>query len=160
MFALDNIYLPWSAVSDIRPGFTLMAIYYWAIYRPALFPPLVIFILALAMDVTNGTALGLHCLVLLPVFLFLRAQRRFLYEQPFYVVWLGFFATTTFVNFVIWLLIRISAYSFDFTVDHTVVTAVIYDIAGGIFLFPVVAFTLFFIHKMLPQRALRGGEIK
>lgn len=160
MFALDNIYLPWSAVSDIRPGFVLMAIYYWAIYRPALLPPLLIFVLALAMDVTSGTALGLHCLIYLPLFLFLRSQRRFLYEQPFFVVWLGFLGITAAVNIVSWFLIRVSAYSFDFTLNNDVVMAIAYDIAGGLFLFPVVAFLLFFIHRLLPNRALRSGEIK
>tara|TARA_R110002124_G_scaffold287365_1_gene474142 strand:- start:70061 stop:70612 length:552 start_codon:yes stop_codon:yes gene_type:complete len=158
MFALDNIYLPWAVHSDIRPSFTIMAIYYWMIYRPALLPPLLIFILSLAMDVTNGTALGLHCLVLLPAGLFVRAQRRFLYEQPFFVVWLGFLAMATAVNIAIWVLVRISSYGFNLLFDHAVVMAMLYDIAAAIFIFPVVAFILYFVHKMLPQKLSRAGD--
>jgi rod shape-determining protein MreD len=160
MFALDNIYLPWAGHSDIRPSFTIMAIYYWMIYRPALLPPLLIFFLSLAMDVTNGTALGLHCLILLPIGLFVRAQRRFLFEQPFFVVWLGFLAMAAAVNIAIWALVRISAYGFDLSFDQAVMMALLYDIAAAIFLFPVVAFILYFIHKMLPQKSSRAGDMR
>jgi len=160
MFVLDNIYLSWTAVSEIRPGFTLMAIFYWAIYRPTLFPPLIIFIIALAMDITNGSALGMHCLVLLPLYLFIRRQRRFLYEQPFFVVWLGYLAVSCVANAALWLLVRISQYSFDFTLNHSTLTAILYDIAAGIFLFPVIAMLLYFVHKMLPQMNMRAGDIK
>lgn len=161
MFVLDNIYLSSSAVSEIRPGFTLMAIFYWAIYRPTLFPPFIIFIISLAMDITNGTALGLHCLVLLPVYMFVRRQRRFLHEQPFFVVWLGYVAMTAAVNAAFWLLVRISQYNFDLTLTPSTLSAILYDIAAGIFLFPVIAMVLYFVHKMLPQSSFwSGGEIK
>jgi|TARA_R110002126_G_scaffold13118_1_gene55935 rod shape-determining protein MreD len=161
MFVLDNIYLSWSAVSEIRPGFTLMGIFYWAIYRPTLFPPLVIFIISLAMDITNGTALGLHCLVLLPVYLFVRRQRRFLHEQPFFVVWLGYVAVSCVVNAALWLLVRVSQYSFDLTLSPTTFTAILYDVAAGVFLFPVIATLLYVVHRMLPQTSWRAsGDIK
>lgn len=160
MFSLDNVYLPWDVISNIRPGFLLMALYYWAIYRPALLPPILVFIIALALDVSNGTALGLHCLVLLPIFLFLKKQRRFLFEQPFFVVWLGFAATAVVVNCAYWFLVRISSYGFDLSFDTGVFMALLYDVAAGTFLFPLIAFVLFLIHRMLPHRTLRGGEIK
>ncbi|MEC7701465.1 MAG: rod shape-determining protein MreD [Pseudomonadota bacterium] len=160
LFVLDNIFLRWSAFNEIRPGFLLMAVYYWAIYRPRLLPPTFIFIIALAKDVIEYTPLGLHGLLYLPLYLFLRRQRRFLYEQPFFVVWLGFAAITTLANFALWALIRASQYGFDFTMRDDDFMNILYDSASGIFVFPIVAILLFFIHRMLPQKARRGGEIK
>ncbi|MEC7576892.1 MAG: hypothetical protein VX468_06135 [Pseudomonadota bacterium] len=90
----------------------------------------------------------------------MRRQRRFLYEQPFFVVWLGFAAITTLANFALWALIRASQYGFDFTMRDDDFMNILYDSASGIFVFPIVAILLFFIHRMLPQKARRGGEIK
>lgn len=160
LFVLDHLFLRWSAVNDIRPGFFLMALYYWAIYRPRLLPPTFIFIIAIAQDVIEYTPLGLHALLYLPLFVFLRRQRRFFYEQPFLVVWFGFVAITGLFNFGLWLLIRISQYGFDMVMSPEDFTNILYDITSGVFIYPLVAMLLFLVHRTLPQRALRGGEIK
>ena len=74
---------------EIRPSFMIMAIYYWAIMRPAAFSPLAAFGAGAAFDLLAGFPFGLNALTLVLVQWVARAQRRFLLGQPFLVMWAG-----------------------------------------------------------------------
>lgn len=72
------------------PVWTLMGLYYWALYRPDLMPVGTVFLLGLMLDALSGTPLGSNALVFLGTHWLVVNQRRFFYGKSFAVVWLGF----------------------------------------------------------------------
>ena len=75
---------------QVMPGFALMAIFYWGMYRPELMPQSIIFLLGVLQDVFLGTPLGLHSLIYLGVHGAVTFQRGFFYDKSFFVIWLVF----------------------------------------------------------------------
>lgn len=84
--------LPLSMPVDINvvPAFTLMAVFYWTIYRPDLLPPPAIFLIGLAEDLMSGNLMGLSALLLLATYGLVLNQRRTFLGKPFAVTWWGF----------------------------------------------------------------------
>jgi len=77
---------------SIAPGFALMAVFHWSVYRPDFLPPGVVFFAGLLLDLLNGTPyVGLSALVLLLVRTAVVTQRRVFSHRPFSILWLGFF---------------------------------------------------------------------
>ncbi len=82
------LYLP--GYGAVAPDFALMAVFYWAIYRPDLFPAAVAFSVGLVQDALMGTPMGFNALVLLAAYGAIVAQRRFFQNKSFLVVWWAF----------------------------------------------------------------------
>ncbi|MBI05861.1 MAG: rod shape-determining protein MreD [Rhodospirillaceae bacterium] len=84
--------IPWHIPNfvPITPLFSVMAIYYWSIYRPDKLPYVATFALGLLHDLLTGTPLGLSALVYLLLQSILSSQRTFFHGKPFLVVWWGF----------------------------------------------------------------------
>ena len=84
--------VPWRlpGFGPITPAFTLMAVFYWSIYRPDRLPYVATFCLGIVQDLLSGMPLGMTPLVLLIVQGILISQRRFLLGKSFLVVWWGF----------------------------------------------------------------------
>lgn len=74
----------------IAAPLTLVAIYYWSLFRPDLLPYSMVFLLGILQDILHGAPLGLNALVMVLVSLIIRNQARFLTSQGFVVQWLGF----------------------------------------------------------------------
>ncbi len=74
----------------VTPQLPLIAIYYWAVYRPELLPPSVAFGLGLVNDIVVGTPLGVSSLVYLLIQGLTASQRRFFHGKSFLVAWWGF----------------------------------------------------------------------
>lgn len=72
------------------PVWTIMGLYYWALYRPDLMPAVTVFLVGLMLDALSGTPLGGNALVFLMAHRLVVTQRRFFYGKPFAIVWLGF----------------------------------------------------------------------
>ena len=72
------------------PVWTMMSVYYWALYRPDLMPTVAVFLAGLMLDALSGAPLGVNALVFLIVHRLVVTQRRFFYGKPFVIVWLGF----------------------------------------------------------------------
>ncbi len=89
--------------SQIAPAVTLIAVFYWTIYRPDLLPPAAVFVLGALQDLVVGTPLGMSALVLLLTSGFVRSQRRALLAKSFAIVWLGFAVTALGVALLSWL---------------------------------------------------------
>ncbi|MBT4710871.1 MAG: rod shape-determining protein MreD, partial [Alphaproteobacteria bacterium] len=79
--------IPFAAV--VTPFLSLMAVYYWSIYRPDLLPPAAVFVLGVLQDILTGGPVGLLALVLLLVQALAVSQRRILLGQAFSVEWAG-----------------------------------------------------------------------
>ena len=84
--------VPWRlpGFGAITPAFTLMAVFYWSIYRPDRLPYVAVFCLGVIQDLLSGMPLGMTPLVLLIVQGVLISQRRFLLGKSFLVVWCSF----------------------------------------------------------------------
>jgi rod shape-determining protein MreD len=77
-------------LSDVTPFLSLMAVYYWSIYRPDLIPVVVVFLAGLLQDVLIGGPVGLLALVLVLVHGVGVSQRGVFLGKTFQVEWWGF----------------------------------------------------------------------
>ncbi len=91
-------------LESAMPLLTLMAAYFWTIYRPNLMPSIALFLLGLLQDLVTGGPLGLMALVLLLVHWLVDAQRRVFLGKSFVVAWWGFGLVALGAEGVIWLL--------------------------------------------------------
>lgn len=101
MVLLQTVLVP---VSVVAPALTLVAVYYWTLYRPDLMPPAAVFAAGVLLDAVSGGLLGVSPLVLLLVYSLALTQRRFLLGRTFPAVWLGFLATAAIAATLHWLL--------------------------------------------------------
>ncbi len=76
--------------ASIAPILPLMGVYYWAIYRPDLFPAWMAFLIGLVYDFLSGTPIGINALVLLLVQGVSAGQRKFFAGKSFLVAWWAF----------------------------------------------------------------------
>lgn len=91
-------------LESAMPLVTLIAAYFWTIYRPNLMPSIALFILGLLQDLVTGGPLGLMALVLLLVHWLVDAQRRVFLGKSFVVGWWGFGLVALGAEGAIWLL--------------------------------------------------------
>jgi len=96
------LYLP--EYGAIAPNIALMVVFYWAIYRPDLFPAALAFAVGLIQDALMGTPVGMNALLLLCVHGVVVTQRRFFQGKTFAVVWFAFSIITLGAAFVGWIL--------------------------------------------------------
>jgi rod shape-determining protein MreD len=90
--------------APVTPALTVIAVYYWSIYRPDLLPMAAVFGVGLFQDALAGTPLGLTSLVLILVQYVVIAQRRFFHSKTFLVEWWGFLLVAPGAALVSWLL--------------------------------------------------------
>lgn len=88
----------------IAPNVGLIAVYYWGIYRPDLFPAWAAFAVGLWQDVLVGAPLGMNALILLAIHWFILSQRRFFQGKSFAVVWWAFALVATAAAVLLWLI--------------------------------------------------------
>jgi rod shape-determining protein MreD len=89
---------------DISPHFALLAVYYWAVHRPAVLPAGAVFVLGLFSDLLGAAPLGVGTAVLLGVYAVVVSQQRFLAGQSFMGVWSGFAVVCASAFAAIWAL--------------------------------------------------------
>ena len=90
--------------APVTPALTVIAVYYWSIYRPDLLPMAVVFAVGVFQDALAGMPLGLTALVLIAVQYAVITQRRFFHGKTFLVEWWGFMLVAPGAAFVSWLL--------------------------------------------------------
>ena len=144
MLVLGVLKLPLPYVGSGRPSLVLMAVYYWAIYRPTLVPPVLCFIVGLLMDALSGMPLGMNALVLVAVQWIVRGQRRFLMGQPYTVLWALFGLVAVMAAGVTWGLYGL------LHLRWTPLLPLAGTIVINLLLFPAVTLLLIFVHRLLP----------
>jgi rod shape-determining protein MreD len=79
------------------PNFGVIAVFFWAIYAPNLFPPAAAFALGLTMDLLGAGPIGFWALLLLALYGATLSQRSFFLARSVFGIWAGFagFALTT-----------------------------------------------------------------
>lgn len=91
VFILASVLVwPLPFVGEIAPSLGLIAVYYWAIYRPDLFRPLLVFLLGIINDSIHFLPFGLSAFVFVGVYQLAFSHRRFFVGQIFYMLWAGF----------------------------------------------------------------------
>jgi rod shape-determining protein MreD len=135
-------------LSEIRPYFVMMAIFYWSIYRPSVVSPILVFMLGLALDILTQAPIGLNALIFVVLQWVVSHQRVFLMGQPYVMIWIGFGFTAALcasIQFLVYLILSGGApLPTDTLVASTVLTFV---------LFPPVSLIFIFLHRLLPQTA-------
>jgi len=144
LFILCLISFSLSYTGEVRPYFFLMAVFYWAIYRPTYISPFAVFTLGLAMDSLLGFPLGLNALVYVFIQWLVRGQRLYLMGQPYIVVWLGFALVCLLAAGIQWLIFAV------ISLHLPSIVPVLSSVILSIFLFPVVSLILIVVHKFLP----------
>lgn len=90
MLVLGAVPLHIPAFASVAPSVSLIAVFYWSLYRPDLMPAWAAFVLGVVQDIFVGLPLGVGACVLIAVHAAVSTQRRFFVGKSFGVVWLGF----------------------------------------------------------------------
>ncbi len=90
LFFLNVLPTGYASFTGVQPAFMFMMVFYWAVFYPSALPFWVTFIMGVCFDLISGFPVGGTAFLLLGSQWWLREQRRFLYGQPFFVIWLGF----------------------------------------------------------------------
>jgi rod shape-determining protein MreD len=103
MLSALPVYIP--GYGQIAVDVGLMTVFYWAIYRPDLFPAIAAFVLGLWQDILVGSPMGLHALILLLVNWIIISQRKFFQGKSFAVIWWCFSLVSLASSLVSWMII-------------------------------------------------------
>jgi rod shape-determining protein MreD len=146
LFLLNLMSLPLPYVGAIKPMLVMMAVYYWAINRPTLVPPVLCFVMGLLMDILSGMPPGLNAFLLVAVQWLVRDQRRFLMGQPFITLWALFGLVALGAALLQWML-------FGIVQGWAPLLPVATTVGLSLFLFPFVTLLLVGSHRLLPAPA-------
>lgn len=128
---------------QIAPAYTLMAVFYWSVYRPDLIPPPAIFCLGVAQDLLSGYPLGLTALVFLAVYGVTLTQRQTFLTKPFFIAWFGFVVIAFGAFLMSWMLMCL------FNLTWIVPQPVLFQYALTVAAFPLLAWVFVRIHRYL-----------
>ena len=93
-----------SGFAAVTPALSVIAFFFWSIYKPSSMPPWAVFLVGVFQDLMSGTPLGLTSLVLLGVHLVAASQRKAFVAKPFYVGWIGFIPVSAVATVAGWVL--------------------------------------------------------
>jgi rod shape-determining protein MreD len=147
-FCMLLSFVPFSRIFgvEIAPAFGLIAVYYWAVQRPDVFPPYGVFAIGLFYDLLSAGPLGLWALVYLIVYGLVISQRQLIIGRTFSLFWLGFLLSSMIAGLLGWALA--SLYFGQFLSPASVLV----QMAATVALFPLFA-KLFeqLLHRLLVQ---------
>ncbi|MFA6280788.1 MAG: hypothetical protein WC612_08420 [Bdellovibrionales bacterium] len=133
--------LPVPYLSGIAPMLGLVAVYYWAIYRPDLLRPFFVFWLGLLNDVLQMLPIGLSAILFLGLYQLVFSQRRLFVGQTFPIVWTGFALVALMASLVQWFVLSL------FEGQGLSVQPVFLQFLLTVFLFPLPAWLLIHLQR-------------
>jgi rod shape-determining protein MreD len=89
-------------LTDVRPMFLLIGVYYWSLFRPRFLSIFGLFVIGLFYDIMSGLPFGLTALILIGVNILIRSQRKILLHQPFWILWLVYITIATSIGGLSW----------------------------------------------------------
>lgn len=131
---------------DVRPAFLLMAVYYWAIYRPYMLSPVMTFLVGILLDLLTGGPVGLQAFLLVAVRTLTASQQKFMLAQKFMVMWACFGLVALVTGLVQWGVTDL------FQQQLTEIRPVLFSALLSALLFPAVALPLFMINRAMDSR--------
>lgn len=90
LFVMNIIPHALPGYGTIKTDVLLVAIFYWSVHRPSLFPPWLCFVLGVIIDIYSSFPLGVTAFVYVLSQKFSNDQRKVFLGQPYYVSWIGF----------------------------------------------------------------------
>lgn len=128
-------------LAAIAPPLTLISVFYWAIHRPDLLRPSVVFVLGVLQDLLTGMPLGLSALVFTIAYWVVLTQRRFFLGNSFLLLWWGFGMVALSAAAIQW-----AVYSLTFVTVMGVRPAA-FQALLAIAIFPLPAWLLMRLHR-------------
>lgn len=122
--------------SSVMLALAFIAIYYWAVARPELLPPMAVFAIGLVFDLLSAGPIGLWAFVYLLAYGLTVTQRFFLINAPFSVFWTGFGVVAGIAGLVAW-----AAASLFFG-QALAISPILWHMGMTVALFPLVAVLL------------------
>lgn len=89
-------------LDNILPFLSLVAVYYWCIFKPRLMPVSGVFLLGLLQDILSGGPLGMMALLLTLVRIFVVGQGSRFLEREFLFNWLVFIIVALVFGLATW----------------------------------------------------------
>lgn len=120
----------------VMPMLPLIAVYFWAAFRPELVPMPVSFVIGLLYDGMTGMPFGLSAAVFVAVHWLVTGHRRFIIGKSFGVVWLGFVIVAFLASILYWILASVfylSWYTFQPVLFQLMITIAIYPLLAWFF---------------------------
>lgn len=117
----------------IAPSIALMAVFYWAVYRPDLVGPVSVGLLGFIQDAISGAPLGMNALICLLVYSTVVSQRQLFLAHGFFILWWGFMLTTLIAGLMGWAVTSVMHF------EMVRFSPVLYQAAASISLFPPAA---------------------
>jgi len=100
----------WAGFS-VTPALGLVALFFWALFRPSLLPPLLVFFIGLYHDLLSAGPLGLWTLTYLVFYGYFVERRTFYVGRTFQSLWFAFVVGVVIAGFVIWAVSSLFHYS-------------------------------------------------
>ncbi len=129
--------LPVVHVAGVRlmPSVPLILLFYWAVYRPEIFPRWLAFLMGLGQDVLSGGPIGLWALVYVCVYEGVYANRVFFTGRAAYSSLIGFAFAAAAAGALAWIVV--SLYHWQLmtpmpVIGQTAVTIVLYPVLARI----------------------------
>ncbi len=137
--------IPYYAIT--APSLTLIAVFYWMVFRPDLMPTVGLFAIGIVNDALSGAPLGLSSLIYLITYMVILSQRRFIVGQSFLILWCAFGLLAPAVLLLNWVVLSL--------MREAVLSplAALSGIALTVLAFPLLAWPLVRV-----QRILLGNE--
>lgn len=146
LLVLSAFPVPFLGLGEICPVFLLIAVYYWAIFKPQLLPPAGAFIAGLLLDLLSAYPVGMNAFLFVLVQWMAARQRKFLLSQNFMVIWSSFTLVAFIFSVVRWMafsLFELHLMPIKPVVIGALMTAVVY---------PLVVMPLFGVNRRLDRR--------
>lgn len=121
---LDLLPLTTLASDAVRPALTIVAVYFWTLYRPDLLGPITLFLLGLVADAVAGTPIGLTSLTLLCIRSMVMVPQRVVLARSFMGGWLGLAVVTLCLQLLRWLVTCLYAFHI-FPIDTVFVSSLL-----------------------------------
>lgn len=142
---LDMISFNVPYFNEIRPSFTLMALFYWSIYRPSMVPSWLAFFLGLLVDIVSGLPLGLNALLYVIVARIIQSQRKIFMGQVFLSVYIGYVLVSSGAAALEWAIFCLIGF------EIVAFKPVMGSILLGFAFFPLAFLLMNMTHKILPH---------
>lgn len=147
LVVLSAFPFPFLGLAEIRPAFVLVAVYYWAVFRPQMLPPAGAFLAGFVLDLVSFYPPGMSALTLVVVQWLVRTQRKILLGQNFMVIWAAFGLVSFLTALLQWGVFSL------FSLHLMSIRPVLGSALLTVVVFPLIAKPLFLINRALERRA-------
>lgn len=135
LFGLTPTYVP--GLAQVTPMYALVAVYFWAVYRPDLLGYGLGFVVGILEDLLTGAPLGVGALTLLMTQWVVFNQQKFFHAKPFVITWISFGIVAFGAAFLKWVCIGIITTSgltpFGDLFTAYLITVAVYPIIAWLF---------------------------